>query len=345
VSRGQEKSIWERFRSACDRFFTRRHADLAQRKTVWADNLSKKEALCARADALKDSTDWDAAALEMKRLQAEWKTVGPVKKSRSEALWQRFRGAADHFFARYAQRHDIALGERVAAREAICAEMEALAAPVTSPEVSGDDPESATESVTEATTAAESTIESAIRNPQSAMTEPPPDLMAKVRGLRGRWQAEIASRGVDRDRAMALDDRFTKAFRVRRLRSRSRREPPQDGDDRPADRGACQIDRGTGVGGRGRGVIAHDPSGGDAEGGAGGQHDWRQGRRRQPSPSGGRRGAAGAGDAVAYRAGSRSGEAGARGSFPARHTPHLRRDAGKGYWAILISSMSKTSRP
>ena len=212
VSRGQEKSIWERFRSACDRFFTRRHADLAQRKTVWADNLSKKEALCARADALKDSTDWDAAALEMKRLQAEWKTVGPVKKSRSEALWQRFRGAADHFFARYAQRHDIALGERVAAREAICAEMEALAAPVTSPEVSGADPESATESVTEATTAAESTIESAIRNPQSAMTEPPPDLMAKVRGLRGRWQTEIASRGVDRDRAMALDDRFAKAF-------------------------------------------------------------------------------------------------------------------------------------
>ncbi len=212
VSRGQEKSIWERFRSACDRFFTRRHADLAQRKTVWADNLAKKEALCARADALKDSTDWDAAALEMKRLQAEWKTVGPVKKSRSEALWQRFRGAADHFFARYAQRHDIALGERVAAREAICAELEALAAPAMSPEVSVADPESAMESVTEATTVAESTIESAIRNPQSAMTEPPPDLMAKVRGLRGRWQTEIASRGVDRDRAMALDDRFAKAF-------------------------------------------------------------------------------------------------------------------------------------
>jgi hypothetical protein len=148
----------------------------------------------------------------MKRLQSEWKTVGPVKKSRSEALWQRFRGAADHFFARYAQRHDIALGERVAAREAICAELEALAAPVTSPEASVADPESATEPVTEATTAAESTIESAIRHPQSAMTEPPPDLMAKVRTLRGRWQTEIASRGVDRDRAMALDDRFAKAF-------------------------------------------------------------------------------------------------------------------------------------
>jgi hypothetical protein len=194
VSRGQEKSIWERFRSACDRFFTRRHADLAERKTVWSDNLTKKEALCAKADALKDSSDWDAAASEMKRLQAEWKTVGPVKKSRSEALWQRFRGAADHFFARYAQRHDIALGERVAAREAICQELEALAAPAPSP----DDAQPASAAQAD--------------EPPAPRPEPPADLMATVRALRGRWQSEIAARGVDRDRALALDDRFAKAF-------------------------------------------------------------------------------------------------------------------------------------
>ena len=201
VSRGQEKAVWERFRGACDRFFTRRHTDLAERKTVWADNLAKKEALCVQADALKDSTDWDAAAGEMKRLQAEWKTIGPVKKSRSEAMWQRFRGAADHFFARFAQRHDIALGERVAAREAVCQELEALAAPVTSPQ-SSVSPESSVDSP-----------ESAISNPPSAMdAEPPADLMTTVRALRGRWQAEIAARGVDRDRALALDERFAKAF-------------------------------------------------------------------------------------------------------------------------------------
>jgi hypothetical protein len=217
VSRGQEKSIWERFRSACDRFFTRRHADLAQRKTVWADNLSKKEALCARADALKDSTDWDAAALEMKRLQAEWKTIGPVKKSRSEALWQRFRGAADHFFARYAQRHDIALGERVAAREAICAEMEGLAAPVISHQssvVSSESSVLAPSPEGAESAAAPQAGESPVPSPESPTpgAEPPVDLMQTVRALRGRWQAEIASRGVDRDRAMALDDRFAKAF-------------------------------------------------------------------------------------------------------------------------------------
>src|SRR5207302_2540530 len=95
VSRGQEKAVWERFRAACDRFFSRRHDDLAQRKTAWAENLAKKETLCVHAEALADSTDWDTAASEIKRLQAEWKTIGAVKKSRSEAIWQRFRSACD----------------------------------------------------------------------------------------------------------------------------------------------------------------------------------------------------------------------------------------------------------
>ena len=97
VIRGREKAIWERFRAACDRFFTRRHADLAETKKRWAENMARKEALCARVEALADSTDWDVAAAEIRSLQSEWKTTGPVKKSRSEAIWQRFRTACDHF--------------------------------------------------------------------------------------------------------------------------------------------------------------------------------------------------------------------------------------------------------
>ena len=128
VSRGREKAIWDRFRTACDRFFTRRHDDLAQRKKLWAENLAKKDALCVRAETLSDSSDWEPAAAEIRRLQADWKAIGPVKKSRSEAVWQRFRAACDKFFTRYAQRHDIARAERVAAREAICDEMAALRA-------------------------------------------------------------------------------------------------------------------------------------------------------------------------------------------------------------------------
>jgi hypothetical protein len=172
VSRGREKAIWDRFRAACDRFFTRRHEDLAERKVVWAQNLAKKDALCARAEVLAESSDWDQAAAEIKRLQAEWRTIGPVKKSKSEAVWNRFRGACDRFFARHAARHDTARAERVAAREAICTTLEELS--------QGD--------------------------------EAPADLAATVRSLRGRWQQEIAARGVDPDQARALDRRFETAF-------------------------------------------------------------------------------------------------------------------------------------
>jgi hypothetical protein len=190
VSRGQEKAIWDRFRSACDRFFTRRHEDLAKLKIMWAENLRRKEELCVKAETLAESVQWEVAAAEIKRLQAEWKTVGPVKKNRSDAVWQRFRSACDRFFARYAQRHEIALTERVAAREAICAELERLAQPPASPE-SGSD-----------TTASPSDVSS---------DEPPPDLMGIVRGLRSRWQHELAQRGVDPERAAALDQRFAAA--------------------------------------------------------------------------------------------------------------------------------------
>jgi Arc/MetJ-type ribon-helix-helix transcriptional regulator len=126
VSRGHEKAVWERFRAACDRFFTRRQEDLKHRKEEWASNLAKKEALCEKAEAVADSTEWESAASQLKRLQAEWKTVGPVRKSKSEAVWQRFRGACDRFFDRYKHRDQVELQQKAAARDQIIRDLEAL---------------------------------------------------------------------------------------------------------------------------------------------------------------------------------------------------------------------------
>jgi len=126
VSRGHEKAVWERFRAACDRFFTRRQEDLKHRKEEWASNLAKKEALCETAEALADSADWDATASQLKRLQSEWKTIGPVRKSKSEAVWQRFRGACDRFFDRYKHRDQVELQQKAAARDSIIRDLEAL---------------------------------------------------------------------------------------------------------------------------------------------------------------------------------------------------------------------------
>ncbi len=126
AGRGQEKALWERFRKACDQFFTRRDDDRARRKDEWARNLEAKEALCARAEALADSTDWKTTVAEIKNLQMSWKGIGQVRPNRSEAVWRRFRGACDRFFERYKRRDQIDREMSLAAREAICRELEAF---------------------------------------------------------------------------------------------------------------------------------------------------------------------------------------------------------------------------
>ena len=126
VPRQETRATWKQFREACDRFFTRRNADLAERKETWSANLARKEALCARADELANSREWDRAAAEIRRLQADWKTIGPVRRNKSEAVWQRFRTACDAFFDRYKRRDEIELESKQADREHLVAELEAL---------------------------------------------------------------------------------------------------------------------------------------------------------------------------------------------------------------------------
>ena len=146
VPRQDTKTTWKQFRDACDRFFTRRNADLAERKETWSANLARKEALCARAEELATSREWDRAAAEIRRLQTEWKTIGPVRRNKSEAVWQRFRAACDTFFDRYKRRDEIELESKQADREQLVAELEALA-PAEDSSMNGADPSSLLEQV------------------------------------------------------------------------------------------------------------------------------------------------------------------------------------------------------
>ncbi len=127
VPKDQAPELARRFRVACDTFFTRRKTDLAQRKEEWSTNQHKKEALCVRMEQLAESTDWVNTFNEIKKLQAEWKTIGPVRRNKSEALWKRFRGACDRFFERYGKRHEIDLQKKLEEREHVCRALEALA--------------------------------------------------------------------------------------------------------------------------------------------------------------------------------------------------------------------------
>ncbi|MFT4572224.1 MAG: hypothetical protein ACI91F_003124, partial [Candidatus Binatia bacterium] len=121
-------SLAQRFRAACNGFFTRRRDDLNTRKVEWDANFAGKEALCDRAEQLAESTDWETTASAMKNLQVEWKAIGAVQHAKSEVVWKRFRAAADKFFERYHKRHEVAAAAQLAEREALVIELEGLAA-------------------------------------------------------------------------------------------------------------------------------------------------------------------------------------------------------------------------
>lgn len=90
--------IFERFRKACDEFFRKKGEFFKTLKEGMNENLEKKRALCEKAEVLKDSTDWKVTADELTKLQKEWKTIGPVAKKYSDAVWKRFISACDYFF-------------------------------------------------------------------------------------------------------------------------------------------------------------------------------------------------------------------------------------------------------
>ena len=90
--------IFERFRKACDEFFKKKGVFFKLLKEGMNANLEKKKALCEKAESLKDSTEWKETAEILTKLQKEWKTIGPVSKKYSDAVWKRFITACDYFF-------------------------------------------------------------------------------------------------------------------------------------------------------------------------------------------------------------------------------------------------------
>ena len=90
--------IFERFRKACDEFFKKKGEFIKLLKEGMNANLEKKKALCEKAESLKDSTEWKETAEILTKLQKEWKTIGPVSKKYSDAVWKRFITACDYFF-------------------------------------------------------------------------------------------------------------------------------------------------------------------------------------------------------------------------------------------------------
>lgn len=90
--------IWNRFKGSMDTFFNGKKEFFSRLKEQQLENYNRKLQLCVEAEALVDSKEWKKATDRIKKLQEEWKKVGPVPKRHSDKIWKRFRSACDAFF-------------------------------------------------------------------------------------------------------------------------------------------------------------------------------------------------------------------------------------------------------
>lgn len=98
VPKKYNNQIFEEYRALCDTFFENKAEFFRHQRDQMDENLQNKKALVEKAEALKDSTDWKKTTEEMVAIQKEWKTIGPVPRKFSDAIWKQFVGACDYFF-------------------------------------------------------------------------------------------------------------------------------------------------------------------------------------------------------------------------------------------------------
>ncbi|MBQ0126989.1 MAG: DUF349 domain-containing protein [Bacteroidales bacterium] len=99
ATKKENQKVYDRFRAACDKFFTRKREYYNGFKDNMNENYDKKMNIIEQAEALKSSTEWKKATDQFIALQKQWKEIGAVPRKKSEQLWKRFRAACDEFFA------------------------------------------------------------------------------------------------------------------------------------------------------------------------------------------------------------------------------------------------------
>lgn len=99
ATKKENQKIYDRFRAGCDAFYNKKKLFYDQFKDEMEENVKKKEEIIRQAEELKTSTDWKKTTDQFIALQKQWKEIGNVTRKKSEALWKRFRGACDEFFA------------------------------------------------------------------------------------------------------------------------------------------------------------------------------------------------------------------------------------------------------
>ena len=129
VPKDNVAALTERFKAATNAFYAQHKENLKAEDVTREANYEKKVALCMEAEALKESSDWNATSNKLKQLQDAWKATGPVPKSKSDEIWNRFRTACDSFFEKkraHFEEMDASKQKNLDGKNAVCEKLEAM---------------------------------------------------------------------------------------------------------------------------------------------------------------------------------------------------------------------------
>lgn len=137
VPKEKNQALWDRFHTVTDSFYTEHKEKIKQEDISRQENYKKKLLLCEQAEELQISENWNETSNKLKKLQEEWKAIGPVPKTQSDEIWNRFRTACDKFFElkrSHFEEMDEAKQTNLKAKEALCEKLETLQLDYSNPE-------------------------------------------------------------------------------------------------------------------------------------------------------------------------------------------------------------------
>ena len=129
IDKEDADALWARFSAARTKFNFARRKWVQSRDEERNSAKAAKEAIIAEAEALQDSTAWVETSRKFTELMDRWKQAGRAGRRDDDAMWERFRAAADVFFnARQADRDQISSSEKenLVKKEALLVKAEAL---------------------------------------------------------------------------------------------------------------------------------------------------------------------------------------------------------------------------
>lgn len=131
VPRAQTKEINRSFWSTFKSFFGNKSSFFKKLDGEREKNIVLKQELVAKANSIKDSTDWENASEELKRLQQQWKDIGPVPEKQREKIYKEFKTACDEFFEKRREqfgKQDEEQGDNLKLKKELCDLLEKHAA-------------------------------------------------------------------------------------------------------------------------------------------------------------------------------------------------------------------------